>query len=140
MIRLANKFDNEAIKNLLVDFHRKIPNDLSKDITKWDFDLIDKQLLNIYAGMGFVLIDEDYKGFLCAVKTPCFWIPKVYTLQETMWHGKSKKVAYSLLKEYIKIGKKMKQNNEITEFYFSSFQDGNFEKLGAKKTSFQWVI
>lgn len=140
MIRYANKFDNKTIHDLLIDFHQKVPNKLSVDVSKWSATYVDNQLANIYAGAGFVLIDDAGCGFLCAVKQPCFWIPETYTLQESMWHGKSKKIMLKLLHEYLKIGKQMLDKKEVLEVYFSSFNDVDYSKYGVKKIGNDWVM
>jgi hypothetical protein len=138
MIRLANKFDNEKIKEFLKDYHREYGNALSHQIDKWSSNYVDEQLAKIYAGMGFVLIEDD--GFLCAMRAPCFWIPKVYVLQETMWYAKSKKTSVMLIKKYIELGKRMKQKGDITQFYISTYSDADLSKLGATKRSNDWVM
>lgn len=138
MIRLANKFDNEQIKELLKEFHRKHGNALSLHIDKWSGTFVDEQLAKIYAGLGFVLIADD--GFLCAIKAPCFWIPKLWILQESMLFSTSKKTSVKLIKQYIKIGNEMKEKGEIVEFYISNFSDADLSKFGAIKIANDWVI
>jgi len=138
MIRLANKFDNERIKEFLKDYHRDYGNALSHQIDKWSGTYVDEQLAKIYAGMGFVLIEDD--GFLCAMRAPCFWIPNVYILQETMWYAKSKKTSVMLIKKYIELGKRMKRKGDITQFYISTYSDADLSKLGATKRSNDWVM
>ena len=138
MIRFANKFDNERIKDFLKDFHAKKGNALSSQINKWSSTFVDEQLSKIYAGLGFVLIAED--GFLCAIKAPCFWIPNLWVLQESMWHSASKKTSVKLIKKYIEIGNEMKARSEIIEFYISNFSDVDLSRFGAKKVCNDWVI
>ena len=138
MIRLANKFDNEQIKEMLKDFHATRGNALSNQIHKWSSTFVDEQLAKIYAGLGFILLAED--GFLCAIKAPCFWIPNLWILQETMWHSVSKKTAVKLMKKYIEIGNEMKAQRQIIEFYISSFSDVDLSKYGATKVCNDWFI
>ena len=138
MIRLANKFDNEQIKEFLKDYHRDYGNALSHQIDKWSSNYVDEQLAKIYAGLGFVLIEDD--GFLCAMRAPCFWIPNVYVLQETMWYAKSKKTSVMLIKKYIELAKRMKNKGDITQFYISTYSDADLSKLGATKRSNDWVM
>jgi len=140
MIRLANKFDNKAIKKILVSFALTQDNNFSNDSKKWDFDYIENQLTKIYAGMGFVLIDDLESGFICAVKAPSFWFPNRYALYEMMWYSDSKKVAVELLNAYIEKGKEMIKTEEIVELHFSAFSDVDFSKYGAKKFTNDWVI
>ena len=138
MIRLANKFDNEQIKEFLKDYHREYGNALSHQIDKWSSNYVDDQLAKIYAGLGFVLIEDD--GFLCAMRSPCFWIPNVYVLVETMWYARSKKTSVMLIKKYIELAKRMKHKGDITQFYISTYSDADLSKLGATKRSNDWVM
>ena len=138
MIRFGNKFDNEKIKEFLIAFHEQSPNKLSMQKEHWSSKFVDDQLARIYAGVGFVLIADD--GFLCAFKSPCFWIPNVWILQETMWFAKNKKTSVQLLKKYIEIGNEMKKDEKIVEVHVSSFSNVDLSKLGAKKISNDWVI
>lgn len=138
MIRLANKFDNERIKELLIEFHRKHGNALTLHIDKWSGSFVDAQLTKIYAGLGFVLIADD--GFLCAVKIPCFWIPNLFVMQELMLFSTNKKTSVKLMKRYIEIGNEMKTKNEIVEFYISNFSNADLSKFGAIKVANDWVI
>ena len=138
MIRLANKFDNEQIKEFLKDYHREYGNALSHQIDKWSSNYVDDQLAKIYAGLGFVLIEDD--GFLCAMRAPCFWIPNVYVLVETMWYARSKKTSVMLIKKYIELAKRMKRKGDITQFYISTYSDADLSKLGATKRSNDWVM
>jgi hypothetical protein len=138
MIRFANKFDNEKIKEFLKEFHRKHGNALSLHIDKWSGTYVDEQLTKIYAGLGFVLIADN--GFLCAIKAPCFWIPKLWILQESMLFSTSKKTSVKLMKKYIEIGNVMKERDEIVEFYISNFSDADLSTFGATKVANDWVI
>jgi len=137
MIRIANKFDSEKIKEFLLEFQNQTQHKLSLDKSKWSMEFVDQQLTRIFAGVGFVLIADD--GLLCAVRSPCFWIPHVWILQETMWFAKSKKTNVKLIKKYIEIGNEMKRNCEIQEFYFSNFSNADFSKYGVTKICNDWV-
>jgi len=140
MIRFANAFDNEKIKALLVDFHKSYQHPLSSDMSKWSMEHIDKVLAHLYAGRGFVLVDKELTGVLVAVKVPCFWIPDVYTLQETMWHGKSDRVKVELLREYFKIARQWVDENKVSDFYFSTYGNANFERHQMKRVNTTWGV
>lgn len=140
MIRYANKFDNEAIKAILIDFALTIENGFSMDSEKWDLKHIEMQLTRIYAGLGFVLIDEKQTGILVAVKAPSFWFPDQYALYEMMWHSLDRKVAVELLDAYIAIGREKIAKEEIVEVHFSSFTDADYSRKGARKFHTDWVM
>ena len=140
MIRLANKFDNAEIIKLFKEFQEKHQLGLVEEKFKWSEEYANQQLNKLYAGLGFVLVDDEYKGVLCVIKAPCFWVKDLFILQEVMWYGQDKKTSVRLLKEYIKIAKKLKEDKYIKEFYFSSLNNTNFEKYGAKITAYDCVI
>lgn len=140
MIRLGNKYDIDTICNLLIDFHKKVDNNRSAQIQNWSKTYIVNQLTNVFAGAGFVLIDNNKQGFLCAVKNKCFWVDNTWVLQEVMWHSIDKKTGLKLIQEYIRIGKEMMANGTVSEVYFSSFGDANWAKMGAVKIANHWRV
>lgn len=142
MIRYANKFDIDKICDLIRDFgktHESRCEFLQCDQEK-SKDKVVAQLHNIMAGLGFILIAEDYSGVLCAIKTPSLWIKDSYILQEVMWHGLNKKTSLRLLKKYLEIGEQMKQLGTVQDVYFSSYADICYKKLKVKKLSNHWVM
>jgi len=137
-IRFANQFDNDKIKELLIDFYKVYKHPLVSDTSKWSATHVDKVLANIYAGLGFVLIDEKATGFLVALRNPCIWIPETYQLQEAMWHGKTKGIKVKLLKEYLSIAKAWKKEGKIVEYYFNNYGNANFTKYNMKHIGHIW--
>jgi len=140
MIRLANKFDIDDIVRLLKEFAIESNNPLTLNPLKWSKTYVENVLTNILAGRGFVLIDDEKTGILIAIKSQCFWIENVWQLQEVMLHSKSKILMYRLIKEYIKIARKMITNNEIAHAMICSYKDDRFERLGMIKNEIHWSI
>lgn len=140
MIRFANKFDNEVIVELIKDFAITSTNDMAKDPLKWSKTYIEFILNNIYAGQGFVLIDNDRTGILIAIKSQCFWLKDVYQLQEVMLHSKSPILMLRLIKEYARIARGMIKNNEVSQAVICSYKDDKFERLGMKNIETHWEI
>ena len=138
MIRLANKFDMDAITELLIDFHAKSRHPLASDISNWSRNHVDYILSSIFAGLGFVLISEETDGVLVAIKQPVVWFPNVFVLSEVMWHGKSKRVSTFLIEKYIDIAHDMKSRGEIGAFYFNSYGDADFARYNMNKISNMW--
>ena len=138
MIRFANKYDNDTIKDLLIDFYKTYHHQLAVDTSKWSATHVDKVLAQVYAGLGFVLIDTDEKGFLVALRTPCLWIPDTYQLQEAMWHGKTKRVQVELLKQYLAIAQMMKETGKVQEYYFNSYGLSDFSAYNVKQIGHLW--
>lgn len=140
MIRYANKFDNEDIIRLLKDFAINSDCPMTNDPMKWSKSHIEQILATIYAGRGFILIDEEKTGILVAVRMQCFWLKDVWQLQEVMLHGTNNIVMLRLIKEYARIARCMIDNHEIAHAMVSSYKDDRFERLGMKKFEIHWSI
>ena len=138
MIRFANKYDYDKIKDLLIDFYKTYHHVLAVDTSKWSSTHVDHVLSTIEAGLGFTLIDDNGTGFLTALRTPCLWIPETYQLQEGMWHGKSNRVKVELLKKYLEIAKDWKNQGKIAEYYFNSYGESDFTKYNMKQIGHLW--
>ena len=106
----------------------------------WSKTYIEQILANLYAGHGFVLIDNEQTGILVAVKSPCFWLQDTYQLQEVMLCGSNKIIIARLIKEYIKIAKEMLSKNQIQQAIMASYEDLGFERYGMIKLEQHWEI
>ena len=140
MIRLANKYDNNKIIELMKDFAIKSNNSTTYNPLVWSKTYIEQILATLYAGHGFVLIDDKQTGILIAAKTESFWLKDVFQLQEVMLHGYNKFVIIKLIKEYIKIAKKMLDENQIQQAVMSSNNNVKFERYGMIKLEQHWEI
>lgn len=140
MIRFANKYDNDKIIELLKDFAIKSDNPMTNNPMAWSKTYIEQVLSQLYAGRGFVLIDNEYTGILVAAKIPSFWIKDIFILQEVMLHGLNKMVIARLIKEYIKIAKDMLNKHEINLAEIASYDDYGYERYGLKKLEQHWEI
>ena len=127
MIRYANKYDNNKIIELLKDFAIKSNNPMTYNPIVWSKTYVEQMLSNIYAGLGFVLIDEEQTGILVAIKSKCFWLQDIYQLQEVMLTGTNNFVIARLIKEYIKIAKEMLNENQIQQATMASYKDLGYE-------------
>lgn len=140
MIRYANKYDNNKIIDLIKDFAIKSDNPLTKNPLSWSKTYVESILNSLYAGQGFVLVDNECTGVLVAVKTQSFWNENVYQLQETMLHGKTNIVIARLIKEYLKIAKNMINKNQINQAVMSSYPNIDLSKFGLKLLEHHWEI
>ena len=140
MIRFANKYDNDKIIELLKDFAIKSNNPMTDNPLAWSRTYIEQILATLYAGRGFVLIDDEQTGILVAAKTECFWLKDIYQLQEVMLTGNNKFVIARLIREYIKIAKEMLEKKEINQAVMSSYDDLKFERYGMVKLEQHWEI
>jgi hypothetical protein len=140
LIRFANKYDNDKIIDLLKDFAIQSDNPLTKNPLSWSKTYVETILTNLYAGKGFVLIDNEQTGILIAVKNQCFWNEHIYQLQEVMLHGKTNIIIARLIKEYIKIAKNMINKNEINQAVMASYIGIDLSKFGLKLLEHHWEI
>ena len=140
MIRFANKYDNNKIIELMKDFAIKSNNSTTYNPLVWSKTYIEQILATLYAGHGFVLIDDKQTGILIAAKTESFWLKDVFQLQEVMLHGYNKFVITRLIKEYTKIAKELLRKREINQATISSYGDLKFERYGMKLIEYHWEI
>jgi hypothetical protein len=140
MIRFANKYDNDKIIDLIKDFAIKSDNPLTKNPMSWSKTYVESILNHLYAGRGFVLIDDEQTSILVAVKSQCFWNEHSYQLQETMLTGKSNIIIARLIKEYIKIAKDMINKGKINQAVMSSYIGIDLSKFGLKLLEHHWEI
>ena len=140
MIRFATKYDNNKIIELIKDFMINTKNPMAKDPMVWSKTYVEVILDNLYAGKGFVLVDDEITGILIAFKAPAFWSDKIYQLQEVMLHGKTKLIIARLIKEYIKIGKDMVNKHEVNQVVMSSYPHVDLSKFNLKLLQHHWEI
>lgn len=140
MIRYANKYDNDKIIDLIKDYASKTDSPLASNPLSWSKTYVESVLNTIYAGHGFILIDQEQTGILVAVKTQYFWNRNIIQLQEVMLNGFNNIVVARLIKEYIKIAKEMLNKNEINQAVMSSYSTIDLSKLGLTKLEIKWEI
>ena len=140
MIRFANKYDNDKIIELLKDFAIKSNNPMTNNPLAWSKTYVEQVLATLYAGHGFVLIDDNQTDVLIAAKTECFWLKEIYQLQEVMLTANNKFVVGRLIKEYVKIAKQMLEKKEVNQAVMSSYTDLKFERYGMVKLELHWEI
>ena len=140
MIRFANRYDNDKIIELLKDFAIKSNNPLTNNPLAWSKTYIEQILATLYAGHGFVLIDDNQTDILVAARVESFWLKNIWQLQEVMLTGNNKFVIARLIKEYIKIAKDMINKGEINQAIMASYEDLGFERYGMVKLELHWEI
>lgn len=140
MIRFANKYDNDKIIELIKEFASKIKTPLASNPLSWSKTHCENILTMLYAGLGFVLIDDEQTGILIAVKSKYIWNNNIIQLQEIMLTGKTNIVIARLIKEYIKVSKDMLNKGEINQSVISSFVGVNLSKFGLTQLESKWEI
>lgn len=140
MIRFANKYDNDKIIELIKEFAIKIETPLASNPLSWSKTHCEHILTMLYAGLGFVLIDNEQTGILIAIKSKYIWNNNIIQLQEIMLTGKTNIVTARLIKEYIKTGKEMLEKKEINQVVMSSYPNIDLSKFGFKLLEHHWEI
>ena len=142
MIRQATKYDKIDIIEMIQQFGRECPVEHYKDLKANHIELL---LNNIFAGMGVVFIEEK-KGLLIGLITPTVWNPEILMLHELAWYVKPEfrntPTGYRLLKEFIKYGKQLKDENRIKMIVMGKFvASGNikYEKFGFTRLEESWI-
>jgi hypothetical protein len=140
LIRFANKYDNDKIIELIKEFAIKIETPLASNPLSWSKTHCEHILTMLYAGLGFVLIDNEQTGILIAIKSKYIWNNNIIQLQEIMLTGKTNIVTARLIKEYIKTGKEMLEKKEINQVVMSSYPNIDLSKFGFKLLEHHWEI
>ena len=140
MIRFANKYDNDKIIELIKGFAIELDTSLASNPLTWSRTYCESILTMLYAGLGFVLIDDEQTGILVAVKSKYFWNNNIIQLQEVMLTGKTNIVIARLIKEYIKVAKDMLNKGEVNQAVIASFVGVDLSKFGLKQLESKWEI
>lgn len=85
MIRHATKYDITELVEMVRQYASEFPSDLAKDPQWFDESYIKQVLMTMIAGRGFILVDDDYRGFIAAIVTPNTWYPRLSELCELAW-------------------------------------------------------
>lgn len=143
MIRQANKFDKQAIIEMMMEFRAesKIEQYQGVDNLPYWNKLLDAML----SGMGVIFLDEG-KGLLMALITPTIWCDKTFQMQELAWYVRPEyrhtSVGYRLLRAYIDYGNELKKTDRIKMFAIAKMPtspDVKYEKFGFRKLDENWM-
>jgi len=74
-----------ALIEMMREYSAHAPIATLQDIDSHDADHVAKLMTTMMAGRGFVLIDNELRGFLAAIVTSNVWSPKIYELRELAW-------------------------------------------------------
>jgi len=85
MIRNATKHDIPVLIGMMQKYAAQSPMSALQNQNVHDPAHVAKLMEMMIAGRGFVLIDNDHRGFLAAIVTGNVWCPKVYELRELAW-------------------------------------------------------
>jgi len=85
MIREANKHDMPALLQMMRDYSTQTPVPALQAAAAHDEAHVANLMIQMMAGRGFVLIDNESRGFIAALITTNVWCPEVYELHELAW-------------------------------------------------------
>lgn len=147
MIRHANKFDMDCIVRMLKAYRDNAPTQFLRDANNQEH--IEKMLVNILAGAGFILLaikEDEPVGMVIAAQHPNIWNPEVMQVSEiAFWideEHRGGKFAYRLLHAYIQQCEEWKQEKRIDFFSLSKMvnsPDLSYEKFGFEKLEETWI-
>jgi N-acetylglutamate synthase-like GNAT family acetyltransferase len=144
-VRIANKFDIPAIKNLLGKYSNATPIDLLKgnDLVK-----AEKIITHILAGAGVILLAEKDNipvGFIMGLISENIWDSKILTLNELAYYVdveyRGGTAGYRLISEYNRIAKEFYDNGRINLWTISKMSTSpnlSFERFGFRKIEETW--
>ena len=85
MIREANKHDMPQLLQMMRDYSTQTPVPVLQAAAAHDEAHVANLMTQMMAGRGFVLIDNESRGFIAALITTNVWCPEVYELHELAW-------------------------------------------------------
>lgn len=85
MIRSATPFDMPALVGLMRDYVAEAPMETLKDSSVHNQAHIESLLASLMAGRGFILIDNEGRGFIAAMVIQNVWCPSILELHELAW-------------------------------------------------------
>jgi N-acetylglutamate synthase-like GNAT family acetyltransferase len=85
MIREANKHDMPELLQMMRDYSTQTPVPALQAAAAHDEAHVANLMTQMMAGRGFVLIDNESRGFIAALITTNVWCPEVYELHELAW-------------------------------------------------------
>jgi GNAT superfamily N-acetyltransferase len=147
MIREANKFDVDAIIEMLKHYREAAPLDALQSAD--DEEYIRRIITEIIAGMGFIFVAEKdltIFGMLIAAKFPNIWNPKVNQCSEIAYwvepEFRGGTAGYRLLSAYIKKCEEWKRQGIIhfcTVTKMRNSPDLKYDKFAFQKLEETWV-
>lgn len=146
-IRLANKFDQPAIFQMLRNFRMQTPIKNMRDCDNEDH--ISRLYHAILVGGGVAIIaerDEKPIGMILGLLEQSIWDPNMFILKELCYwvepEYRGSSAGYRLLKAYIAEAQKLKDEGRIafwTMTLMTTSPDLHFDKFGFNKVEETWV-
>lgn len=147
MIRKANKFDVDAIVQMLINYREHSTLNALRFAN--DREYIEQMLSNILAGAGVIFVSEKdgvLIGMLIAAKFPNIWNPKIIQCSEIAYwinpEYRGGTSAYRLITAYVSECEQLKKSNQIDFYTISKMvnsPDLKYDRFGFQKLEETWV-
>lgn len=85
MIREATKYDIPILIGMMRDYSAQSPIAILQDKDAHNPAHVAKMMEMMIVGRGFILLDNEHRGFLAAIVVNNIWCPDVYELRELAW-------------------------------------------------------
>lgn len=85
MIREATRQDIPALVEMMRCYAKEAPMEALQLDENHDAGHVSHLLFSLIVGRGFILVDDEFKGMLAAIKTRNVWCPGVIELRELAW-------------------------------------------------------
>lgn len=136
-VRQTSRFDIPALVGLMRGYVADAPMETLKDSSLHDQNHIESLLLSLVAGKGFILMDNQERGFIAAMIVQNVWCPSVYELHELAWWVKPEHrggtIGGRLWKAFDLMAQEMLDNGRVQIICSSVLADSpkiNYEKRG----------
>ena len=85
MIRHATRHDIPALVWMMREYAKEAPVPVLANPDSHNEDHVANLIFQMLNGRGFILIDDDHRGMICAIITSNVWSPRVLELRELAW-------------------------------------------------------
>ena len=137
MIREATPFDMPALIEMMRGYVSEAPMETLKDSSLHNQVHIESLLTGLMFGRGFILIDDQCRGFIAAIINSNVWCPSIMELHELAWWVKPEyrggAVGGRLWLEFDTMAQDLLDNGRVQIICSSILADSpkiNYEKRG----------
>lgn len=122
------------------EYCKEVPSEQAQDSSLFDETNVKKLLMAMLSGRGYILVDDEYRGFIAAFVTNNIWFPKILELNELAWWVKPEyrngTLGGKLWIEFDRIANKLLKAKRVNVVRVSLTEKSpqiNYEKRGYKK-------
>jgi hypothetical protein len=130
MIRHATKYDMPMLLEMMKEYSALAPQAALKNKEKHNENHVQNLFTQMLAGKGFILIDDQHRGFIASLVITNVWCPDIYELHVLAWlvkrEYKGSTIPGRLWKEFDRIAKDMIEDGRIDIVYSSILASSGF--------------